>query len=234
VEIDPRLAIVYRRSLSQFGYPAPDDVAALEACDAEIPIGSLAALFRPSTESFGGQPEALLHADPQRVSETAPLLPGGRKVGISWRSFQKAARSHIAERKSIPLGLFARLAQDNLTLVDLQYGDVDAERAAFDSAHPGLRFQIPGLDLRDDIEGILAAIACCDLVITASNVTAHFAGALGKRTWLVYRGANPPFHYWAPHQRRSLWYPSVEVVTDLAWTDWETAFSAVAERLARE
>ena len=160
-------------------------------------------------------------------------LPPGRKVGISWRSFQGSGRRHIAQRKSIPLECFAPLGERGVKLLDLQYGDVAAERAAFDAAHPGLRIEAPGVDLRQDIEGVLAAIACCDLVVTASNVTAHFAGAIGRRTWLVYLGANPPFHYWVPNEKgRSPWYPSVEILTDPKWTRWETALEEVAKRLS--
>jgi len=91
---------------------------------------------------------------------------------------------------------------------------------------------VPGLDRREDIDGILAAIEACDLVVTSSNVTAHFAGALGKPTWLVYLGANAPFHYWEPRtDKRSLWYPSVELVTDTRWSDWKDAFEAIAKRM---
>ena len=98
-----------------------------------------------------------------------------------------------------------------------------------------MRIEVPALDRHDDIEGVLAAIEACDLVITASNVTAHFAGALGKRTWLVYLAANPPFHYWTPRpDGRSLWYPRVEIVTDARWTTWEPALAAIAERLRTE
>jgi len=90
---------------------------------------------------------------------------------------------------------------------------------------------VPALDRREDLEGVMATIAACDLVVTSSNVTAHFAGALGKPTWLVYLGANAPFHYWVPRaDMRSLWYPSVEIVTDAAWTSWGQAFEALAAR----
>ena len=175
----------------------------------------------------------LLVPDAQRSSATREALGEGRRIAISWRSFQKAGRRHIAERKSIPLECFAALAAPGLRLVDVQYGDVVAERRAFDERHPRLRMQVPDLDLRDDIDGVFAAIAACDLVVTASNVTAHFGGALGKRTWLVCLEANPPFHYWAARSDgRSLWYPSVEVVTDPAWKRWEEAFEALAARLA--
>ena len=231
-ELDPRLAAAYRRSLPAVELPEPPArAAALAACDREIPIGSLPALFRRTSASFDRQPKALLCADAGRVAHARSLLGPGRNIAISWRSFQGFGRRHIGERKSIPLEQFAALEGPGVRLVDLQYGDVGDERRAFDDSHAGLRAEIAGLDRHDDIEGVLAAIAACDLVITASNATAHLAGALGKRTWLVYLAANPPFHYWAPRpDGRSLWYPSVEIVTDARWTTWEPAFAAIADR----
>jgi tetratricopeptide (TPR) repeat protein len=230
VEIDPRLVGIYRRSLPRFEFVEPG-APELASCDHEIPIGSLPSLFRKTPASFDWQPRALLGADPARVAHIARTLGGGRNIAIAWRSFQGFEQRHIGTRKSIPLEHFAALAAPGTRLVDLQHGDVADERAAFDEAHPGLRVDLPALDRREDLEGVMAAIAACDLVVTACNVAAHFAGALGKPTWLVYLGANPPFHYWVPRaDMRSLWYPSVEIVTDAAWTRWEQAFEALARR----
>jgi hypothetical protein len=81
----------------------------------------------------------------------------------------------------------------------------------------------------------MAAIEACDLVVTTSNVTAHLAGIIGKRTWLVYLRGIAPFHYWVPgSDGRSLWYPSVEVVTHDAWTAWDQALRAVVARWKAE
>jgi len=233
VEIDARLVPIYRRSVRGFEFTSPEHaVNSMTECRQQLPLGSLPSIFRREAALFRKQPGLLLKPDPARLTETHSALPPGRRVAISWRSFQKAGRRHIAQRKSIPLECFAALAPAGVKLIDLQYGDVAAERAAFDAAHPGLRIEVPGLDTREDLEGVLAAISCCDVVVTASNVTAHFAGALGRKTWLLYLGANAPFHYWVPNEKgRSLWYPSVEILTDPKWTRWETALEEVARRL---
>ena len=236
VEVDRRLAQAYSRSVPGFEFlPPPEARAALARCDAQLPLGSLPRHFRRTRESFARQPGALLAADRARVAALVPALAGTRNIAVSWRSFQRGTRPNVEGRKSIPLECFAALGLRGVRLVDVQYGDVDEERAAFDERHPGLRTGIGGLDAFDDLEGVMAALEACDLVVTASNVTAHLAGAIGKRTWLVYLGANPVFHYWVPGPGgRSLWYPSVEIVTDRAWSDWEQAFAAVGRRLEEE
>ncbi len=102
-------------------------------------------------------------------------------------------------------------------LLDLQYGDTAEERAAF-AAAGGELLHLDGLDLFSDLEGVLGAIAACDLVVTTSNVTAHFAGALGKPTWLIHTGHDAPFFYWvAASDGRSLWYPRVSIVSGADW-----------------
>jgi hypothetical protein len=68
-------------------------------------------------------------------------------------------------------------------------------------------------------------------LVTRSNVTAHLAGALGKRALVVFLAAKPPFHYWASPHARSLWYPSVEIVTAPRLDTWERAFERVLDLL---
>jgi hypothetical protein len=232
-EVDSRLLSAYRRSLPGIEFVTSDQAAAaFSSCTHQAPIGSLARIFRRSRESFAAQPRALLRADPQRVRQLSERMPGRPRIGITWRSFRGKL---VGESKSFALERFGILAGGAATLVDLQYGDVEAERRRFDERHPGLRHAIEGLDLFNDLEGLAAAIDLCDLVVTGSNVTAHLAGAIGKRTWLVYLEGVPPFHYWsAGADGRSLWYPSVEIMTDRAWTGWDQALGGVAARWRAE
>jgi tetratricopeptide (TPR) repeat protein len=215
VEVDPRLAGIYRRSLPSLEFTTPGESApAFAGCDAQIALGSLPRLFRPGVASFARQPRALLIPDAIRVERMRAALGPGRWIAISWRSFQGGERRALAARKSIPLEEFAQIAQaSGERLLDLQYGDVSEERTAFEARHPGMLRRLDGLDTFNDFEGVLAAIEACERVVTASNVTAHLAGAIGKATSLLLAAATPPFHYWVPGAGgRSLWYPSVEIV----------------------
>jgi tetratricopeptide (TPR) repeat protein len=233
-EVDGRLVASYRRAHPQWEVVAPEESArAFGACDAHIPLGSLPRLLRPALESFAAQPPALLAPDPARAAayrERVVAAPGsGPIVGISWRTFQPKVRGELGRRKSASLEAFRGLAQD-ARLVDLQYGDTAAEREAFARAG-GRLARLDDLDLFNDLDGLIAAIAACDLVVTTSNVTAHLAGAIGKRTLVVFPGARAPFHYWSSPDGRSLWYPSVEIATAPGLDTWERVFARVGERL---
>ena len=230
VEVDARLLAAYRRSAPQVEFVAAQTSSgAFAACTHQVPIASLGALYRPDRASFANQPRASLRADPERAAGFREQLGAGRFIGISWKSLQPKARGGVAARKSASLEHFAALARAcSARLVDLQYGEAEGERAAFDAAHPGLRVRLEGLDTFNDLDGMLAAIEACDRVVTTSNVTAHLAGAIGKRTTVVFPGARSPLHYWdALEGCRSLWYPSVEIATD-ARGDWPEAFAAAA------
>jgi tetratricopeptide (TPR) repeat protein len=229
VEVDERLVDLYRRSLPSIEFTTRDQAAgAFSGCDRELPLASLASFFRTDAASFARQPRALLQPDARRVAQTRDALGPGRWVAISWRSLQGGGRGALAARKSIPLERFGALAAAGVRLLDVQYGDVDAERAAFERAHPGLLARVPGLDTYADLEGVAAAIAACEGVVTASNVTAHLAGAIGAPTQLVYLGARAPFFYWVPDATGcSPWYPTVRIVTSES-SRWEDVLEAVA------
>jgi len=215
-EVEPRLLAAYRRSLPGIDFIGEGGSDAFGSCDRQIGIGSLARLFRRDAASFSRQPRPLLRADPARVEAIRAHLGGGRHIAISWRSLQGATRASRAARKSIALAQFAPMAREaGAKLVDIQYGDVESERAAFERDHPGVLVRIPGLDAFHDLEAVMATIAACGTVVTASNAAAHLAGALGAQTTLVFSGAVAPFHYWdAVAGERSLWYPSITVAAD--------------------
>jgi Flp pilus assembly protein TadD len=218
VEVDARLVGAYRRSVEGVEFTTPDEsMEAFASCAAQLPLGSLASLYRRDRASFARQPARLLRADPARVAALRRTLGEGRFIAIAWRSLQAGLRAGLAARKSVPLELFAPVAHARgARLVDVQYGDAREERAAFDAAHPGVRVALP-FDAFSDLEGVLAAIEACGEAVTASNVTAHLAGATGTPTTVVMPAGRSPFHYWdAVEGSRSLWYPSLTVVHSLA------------------
>jgi hypothetical protein len=230
VEVDARLLAAYRRSLPALDFTtAGAALADFAACDFQIAAGSLPALFRNDVSSFARQPQALLVPDPARVREMRERLGHGPHIAISWRSLQaKLDRRALSERKSLPLAHFAALAKaSGAHLVDLQYGDVDRERGEFDAANPGVLRRIDGLDAYHDLEGVMAALAACDRVVTASNVTAHLAGALGRPGHVLYLRGWPPFHYWSANAAgASLWYPTLKVGADPGLESWDAAMES--------
>jgi hypothetical protein len=230
LEIDARLVAAVRRTHPAWNVASPQESAARFAgCDRQAPMADIAAMLRPTRESFAAQPRALLAADGARTRGYREHLAsnGRRIVGISWKSFQPKDRAAMGARKSAPLDAFASLAaRPDLRLVDLQYGDTREERGRF----AGELARLEELDLFNDLDGLLAAIEACDVMVTTSSVTAHLAGALGKRTLLIFLAGLAPFHYWTQvGGRHSLWYPSVEIVSDPSLDAWPRVLARVDE-----
>ena len=234
-EVDRRLLPAFARAHPSWRMVSVEESGAFEGCDRQLALGSVPRLLRPDIGSFAAQPRALLAADAARAAGyRAELGEAKRWIGISWRSFQPQRRGKVGAEKSADLAAFRVLADAaGAGLVDLQYGDTAEERARFASEGGELR-RLAGLDLFEDLDGVMAAIQACEAVVTTSNVTAHLAGALGKRTLLVYPAGASPFHYWIPGKTgRSLWYPSVEIVAAPGLDTWEKVMARAAEMLSR-
>jgi hypothetical protein len=225
VEVDKRLAPAMRRA-----FPAAEIVVKgsepLMDCTAHVPMMSLGWFLRRHVNDFTGQRARILTAEPVRVEATKRMLgpcDGERRVAISWRSFHPDINKRQSDRKSAPLAAFKALGfRHDLQLIGAQYGKVGPEMAEC----PSLAIRWLNVDLFNDIEGVLALIEACDVVVTTSNVTAHFAGGLGKRTYLLAR-RRPVFFWWMPGEDgRSLWYPSVEIVVGETWEEAVAKVSA--------
>jgi ADP-heptose:LPS heptosyltransferase len=90
---------------------------------------------------------------------------------------------------------------------------------------------LPDLDLYNDLEGLAALCAACDLVITVSNVTAHVAGALGCPVWLLAPKASGKHWYWFSGRADSPWYASMRIFTQPEPGNWSLVFDKVEKEL---
>jgi len=122
----------------------------------------------------------------------AEMEPYRGRVGISWRG-----RNGQYPLKDFPQGL------------SLQYNlNWDEE------------VESPHIDLKDDIEGVLALISVLSKVVTVSTSVAHFAGALGVPTEVIQApvgsGSSENQINWRWGQKKRVhWYRSVTVYRNL-------------------
>lgn len=234
-EVEPRLVTLLQRSAPGLTVaprllpPAPET----EAPDvvAHIPAGSLGQHLRRSVADFPADRRGYLVADPARVTQLRAKIgaPAGHKVvGISWFSrnlnFGKSKSTELTDWKDI-------LSVPGVTFVDLQYGDTSQERARLQQ-QLGLELKhIDGLDLKDDLDGLAALVAACDLVVTVSNSTAHFAGALGVPVWIMIAAGVGKFWYWGHNTTTVPWYPSATLIRQNEQQDWAPTLTDVGQRL---
>lgn len=67
----------------------------------------------------------------------------------------------------------------------------------------------------------LACIAHMDVIVCGDTTIAHMAGALGKKVLLLLPHA--PHAYWVGSKETALWYPSIQIIRQPNYNDWEGA-----------
>ena len=72
----------------------------------------------------------------------------------------------------------------------------------------------------NDMLGLASIINACDFVITCSNVNAHMAGALNKKTFLLLPLGKGRLWNWGSAKDSSIWYPSVRIFQQFKPGDW--------------
>ena len=102
----------------------------------------------------------------------------------------------------------------------MQYGEVSSEIQSVRDRFGINIHQIEGIDLYNDIDGLLALINACDTVITVSNVTAHLAGSIGRRGCVFVPFSKGRIWYWHIDDTYSFWYPSLKLFYQNERHDW--------------
>ena len=93
---------------------------------------------------------------------------------------------------------------------------------------------ISEIDNFNDIDGLASLIEACDFVITTSNVTAHIAGAINKKTYLLLSSYCGKIWYWGNVKSNSLWYPSIDKFKDDETLSWAKPIESLLLKLTHE
>lgn len=211
IETAERLVPLYRRTWPQAtvraeswtstglgNYPDVD-------FDVTAPAGMIASHLRRGLDTFPARVHALV-PDPARVAECRAWLETlgpGPKIGIAWTSravddIRALNYTKLAEWKDL-------FATEGLSVVNLQYTNVDEEADAFHRDFGLTLHRMPGLDLFSDIEGAAALSACLDAAVAPPSFPAVLAAALDV----------PTFYYGAPRSWSKLgtphlpWFPGM-------------------------
>ncbi len=188
--------------------------------DAHAPVGDLGHILARSGEEIKASRKPFLIANPKRKSafRSFPIFMKNKIVcGLSWES----ANKNFGNEKSIALRHLAPILRDpRVEFVNLQYGQVADQINEIKNQADVDIHQITGLDIYNDIDGLLALIDACDIVITTSNVTAHLAGSIGKRGCVLVPFSRGKLWYWHLNDAYSFWYPSLRVLYQSDRFDW--------------
>lgn len=237
LECDNRLAPLWRRGQPDVIVagrgPAAAEAIRAAAATRQIPVGGLGALLRRSEVDFPRH-TGYWRADPDRVRDYRSRLGGGgsgqarRIVAVSWISKNEEFGAH---KSAALVNWRAILTRPDCVFVNVQYGDTTAERAQAAAELGAALAEIPELDLFNDLDGLAALLAACDLVVTVSNTTAHIAGALGVPVWVLAPTGAGKLWYWFFNRTETPWYPSARIFRQTTAGSWREPLAAVAAAL---
>ena len=209
------------------GKPLPD-------FDLHCPMMSLPLAFRTTVQSIPAD-IPYLFADTEKKAYWAQKLGEKTKlrVGLVWsggfRPNQPDTWS-VNQRRNIPLSKLAEILTPDIAFYSLQKGeDAAAQLKALNASFQG-RFEV--IDYTDEF-GVFSDTAAfvdnLDLVIAVDTSTAHLAGALGKRVWLLNRYDTD--WRWFTKGFDSPWYPTLTVFRQAQMGDWSSAIFDVEKWL---
>lgn len=248
VTCDGRLLPLMRRSFADIDFVDKAQIVPLEQYDRHLPVGSLGQLFRRHDSDFAVHRPPFLRPDAERVRIFRAQLHACAQqmvadqlavvwVGVSWKSANPQSGAERSLALTDLVGALQAGAQavapsprvPRVCLVNLQYGDVDAELQALQMSAGVQVLQLPGLDTKNDLDGLAALIQACDLVVSVQNATLHLAGAIGRPMWPLLR--HVPDWRWQMHRTDSPWYPSAHLVRQPRPGDWRGALQVLAQRM---
>lgn len=232
MECDPRLVPVFSRT---FGNGpgvtvAPAMATAISGIDYQLSLGQATAMMRPNLNAFPARPGFLT------VDRTLQNKWRGRldtlgpkpKVGIAWRSGLTTPRR--AETVSDLRQWHAFLSSMPVEFVALQHGGIDAELAECERETGRILHRWDDMNLRDDIDDILAMLSQLDAVVTAPTSLLDMAGAVGARAFTVM-----PRNEWVLlGTDRHPWYMSVQITHRTIEEDWSAPLEMIGVALRDE
>jgi len=211
---DKRLHPIYRRSFPKVDLLDKDilmNSSVDTGFDVQAPVGDLGLLQDIDASAIHASRSPYLMSDPVKrdsYRSTISAFGPGLVCGVAWKS----VNPKVGLDKSIGLDSFEPLLDlPGVRFINLQYGEVIEEFLHIKSKLSVDVHQVPGIDVFHDIEGLLALIDACDVIVTTSNVTAHLAGSIGKRAAVLVPHSKGKMWYWHHNDERSFWYPSIRL-----------------------
>lgn len=159
-----------------------------------------------------------LSPEPERVAAWGQRLqrrPGQRLIALHWQGNPKFERKLYSRGRSMPFEAWLGLAQiPGVEFLSIQKG-AGSEQLRTDAS----------FNFRDTA----AALANCDLLLSADSSVVHLAGAMGLPTWMAL--SYVPEWRWGLNGEHTPWYASVRLFRQPKAGDWAGVVAAMAAAL---
>ena len=190
-------------------------------CDFQLPLLSIPFFLKLSAESFCPLEFPYLHPPQSSRDKWNSLIDENTfNIGLVWAG----SPTHRNDRnRSMKLDELSQLLNiPGLTYYSLQLGPASSQAAAY----PQIKDHTGGIKDFADSSGLLSHL---DLLISVDTATAHLAGAMGLKTWLLLPYA--PDWRWAGSGTESLWYPSIKLFRRQSPKNWQAPLENILNEL---
>lgn len=192
------------------------------AFDLHCPLLSAPRAFRTRLETIPAD-VPYLSAPAEKKAVWRERLRGNRNVGIVWSGNPSHRHDHL---RSIPLADFASITRDT----PFRFFSLQKEIRPADAPILRSLAHIENLsDRLEDFGDTAAAMSSLDLVITVDTATAHLAGALGVRVWVLLAYAAD--WRWLVDRTDSPWYPTMRLFRQHTPGVWTRTLTEVRDAL---
>ncbi|QDC79172.1 tetratricopeptide repeat protein [Candidatus Methylopumilus universalis] len=235
IEVNEKLLPVFNRSFKNLNFVTSKNYPNSNSYDTTFGIASLPSFFRKNINSFNNDRHSFLLSDKDKTSIYRERLlseaPLNKICGLSWQSKNQT----IGKYKTLDLeNLKEILETPGITFVNLQYNPPIEELDLFQSTYKVSIKNFNEVDLFNDVDSLCSLIDACDFIVTISNLNAHVAGALGKKTFLLAPFSRGRNWYWHDNLTKSLWYPSIEIFSQNETGDWSVPINQIKEKIVEE
>jgi len=193
--------------------------------DYQIPIGSLAGLYRKRVEDFD-RAKPYLKTDPTLKAKYAQRLlkaaGNNKKIGICWRS---GLVSPIRDSSYTKLTDWHKLfTAPNISIVNLQYGTCEEEIVEVEKQFNIKIIRWDDTNLQSDLDSVAAIIDNLDVVCTVGTAVAQISGAVGANTILC----DINYGWTSFGTKKFVYFPNIKLIVDEVNGDMEVAVDMAA------
>ena len=226
LECEPRLVGLMQRSFPTFEV-RPELYRSIYPYDSpytdfdwQIPVGSLAGIYRNRIEDFD-RSAAYLVPDPalkEKYGQRIDQVAGNRKkVGICWRSgMVSPTRGGSYTLLSDWEALFQ---SEDICVINLQYGQCEDELLEIEKTYNTSIVRWEDTSLQADLEAVAAIVSNLDVVCSVGTVVAQMGGSIGIPTLLCA----DKYHWTSFGTKHYPFFPDIHLIVEESQGDMQAA-----------
>jgi len=225
--IDERLTGIFRENFKYLEVINWSSNINIDQFDYQICLCSLGLYFRNNIQDFIGKHVSLNIEDNFKFSKSKKL-----KCAISWFS----TNPNIGNSKSVTIDQLSPIFNlENIDFYSIQYQMEYEGGDQHKLKYTNFLKNVEGININNNLYGLLQFIKSCDLTITVSNTNAHLSASIGKPTYLLLSNGVGKLWYWANDLKgKNLWYPSIKKYSQPPNGDWSIPINNIVQDIKSE